>query len=51
MYNTMTNNDVRRLLIAASSFELKYANRMSTVHEVMFTLTLWLLAGAGAWLL
>ena len=45
MTKCMTVNDVRRLLTAASSFEMKYSNRMATLHEVMFTIitftTIW----------
>lgn len=39
MTKCMTVNDVRRLLIAANSFELKYNNRMATLCEVAFTLS------------
>ena len=39
MTECSTTNDVRRLLIAASSFELKYTNRMATLYEVAFTLS------------
>ena len=39
MTTCMTVNDVRRLLIAANSFELKYNNRIATLYEVAFTLS------------
>lgn len=48
MTKCMTVNDVRRVLIAANSFELKYDNRMATLYEVAFTLSFWLIVGVGA---
>ena len=50
MYVTMTVNDVRRLLVVASSFETKYDNRMATLCEVAFTLTFWTVV-VLAWLI
>ena len=50
MTECLTTDDVRRLLTAASSFELKYNNRMATLYEVAFTLSLWTVV-VLAWLI